>query len=223
MLEAARSLYIRALQRRQNTTKLIKMKLEIEVISREVIKPSSPTPDHLRHYQLSFLDQISPPVYNPLLLFYPADGDVKINSTEKTNQLKQSLSEVLSLYYPLAGRIQDNLFVECNDEGIPFFQAEVRCRLSQVAENPAPGELSKLIPFALDDAEGLPLGIQYNIFECGGIVIGGDGGDRGAEKYGEVDWELVMTGEGVIMGSEGGDDSGAGIEREGGTDGEKLG
>ncbi|KAJ6719714.1 ANTHRANILATE N-BENZOYLTRANSFERASE [Salix purpurea] len=149
------------------------MKLETEVISKEVIKPSSPTPDHLRHYHLSFLDQISPPVYNPLLLFYPAaDGDVKINSTEKTNQLKQSLSEVLSLYYPLAGRIQDNLFVECNDEGIPFFQAEVRCRLSQVSENPAPGELSKLIPFALDDAEGLPLGIQYNIFECGGIVIG---------------------------------------------------
>ncbi|KAJ6323556.1 hypothetical protein OIU76_010957 [Salix suchowensis] len=119
------------------------MKLESEVISKEVIKPSSPTPDHLRHYHLSFLDQISPPVYNPLLLFYPADGDVKINSTEKTNQLKQSLSE-----------------------------AEVRCRLSQVSENPAPGELSKLIPFALDDAEGLPLGIQYNIFECGGIVIG---------------------------------------------------
>ncbi|KAJ6721986.1 F21J9.9 [Salix viminalis] len=149
------------------------MKLEIEVISKEVIKPSSPTPDHLRHYQLSFLDQISPPVYNPLLLFYPADdGDVKINSTEKTNQLKQSLSEILSLYYPLAGRIQDNLVVECNDEGIPFFQAEVRCRLSQVSENPAPGELSKLIPFALDDAEGLPLGIQYNIFECGGIVVG---------------------------------------------------
>ncbi|KAF9673384.1 hypothetical protein SADUNF_Sadunf10G0018500 [Salix dunnii] len=148
------------------------MKLEIEVISKEVIKPSSPTPDHLRHYQLSFLDQISPPTYNPLLLFYPADGDVKINNTEKTNQLKQSLSEVLSLYYPLSGRIKDNLFVECSDEGIPFFQAEVRCRLPQVIENPAPGELSKLIPFALDDAEELPLGVQYNIFECGGIVVG---------------------------------------------------
>lgn len=148
------------------------MKIEIEVISNEIIKPSSPTPDHLRHYQLSFLDQISPPTYNPLLLFYPADGDVKINNTEKRNQLKQYLSEVLNLYYPLAGRIKDNLFVECNDEGIPFFQAEVKCRLPQVVENPEPSELNKLIPFALDDAEELPLGIQYNIFECGGIVIG---------------------------------------------------
>ncbi|CAK7332407.1 unnamed protein product [Dovyalis caffra] len=148
------------------------MKLEIEVISNEIIKPSSPTPDHLHHYQLSFLDQISPPVYNPLLLFYPTDGDAKINNIEKSNQLKQSLSETLKLYYPLAGRIRDNLFVECNDEGVPFFQAEVRCRLSQVVENPVPSELNKLIPFALDDAEELPLGIQYNIFECGGTVIG---------------------------------------------------
>ncbi|KAJ6898367.1 stemmadenine O-acetyltransferase-like [Populus alba x Populus x berolinensis] len=137
------------------------MKIEIEVISNEIIKPSSPTPD-----------QISPPTYNPLLLFYPADGDVKINNIEKPNQLKQSLSEILNLYYPLAGRIKDNLFVECNDEGIPFFQAEVKCRLPQVVENPDPSELNKLIPFALDDAEELPLGIQYNIFECGGIVIG---------------------------------------------------
>ncbi|KAG6759085.1 hypothetical protein POTOM_035552 [Populus tomentosa] len=148
------------------------MKIETEVISNEIIKPSSPTPDHLRHYQLSFLDQISPPTYNPRLLFYPADGDVKINNIEKPNQLKQSLSEILNLYYPLAGRIKDNLFVECNDEGIPFFQAEVKCRLPQVVENPEPSELNKLIPFALDDAEELPLGIQYNIFECGGIVIG---------------------------------------------------
>ncbi|KAL3577884.1 hypothetical protein D5086_019388 [Populus alba] len=137
------------------------MKIEIEVISNEIIKPSSPTPD-----------QISPPTYNPLLLFYPADGDVKINNIEKPNQLKQSLSEILNLYYPLAGRIKDNLFVECNDEGIPFFQAEVKCRLPQVVENPEPSELNKLIPFALDDAEELPLGIQYSIFECGGIVIG---------------------------------------------------
>ena len=81
------------------------MKIEIEVISSEIIKPSSPTPDHLRHYQLSFLDQISPPTYNPLLLFYPADGDVKINNIEKPNHLKQSLSEVLNLYYPWCNHI----------------------------------------------------------------------------------------------------------------------
>ncbi|KAJ4845087.1 hypothetical protein Tsubulata_047756 [Turnera subulata] len=148
------------------------MMLEIEVISKEIIKPSSPTPDHLRHYQLSFLDQISPPVYNPLALFYPVRGDDKLNQLEKSHQLKQSLSQVLTYYYPLAGRIKGNLFADCNDQGIPFFQAEVKCQLSDFIDNPMPSELTKLIPFELDDAEELPLGVQFNVFECGGIVVG---------------------------------------------------
>ncbi|ONI30186.1 hypothetical protein PRUPE_1G235900 [Prunus persica] len=52
------------------------MKVEVEVISKEIIKPSSPTPDHLRYLQLSFLDQLAPPVYNPFVLFYEFNGEV---------------------------------------------------------------------------------------------------------------------------------------------------
>ncbi|XVF43805.1 hypothetical protein PTKIN_Ptkin02bG0070100 [Pterospermum kingtungense] len=95
------------------------MKLKVEVKSKEIIQPSSPTPDQLRHYQLSFLDQISPPVYNPLVLFYPmTQSNIQVNKVEVIDHLKQSLSNALTYFYPLAGCINDNLFVHCNDEGI---------------------------------------------------------------------------------------------------------
>ncbi|KAL6294340.1 hypothetical protein ACE6H2_002482 [Prunus campanulata] len=150
------------------------MKVEVEVISKEIIKPSSPTPDHLRHYQFSFLDQIAPQVYNPLLLFYAHNAKTQPNSTEISNHLKNSLCEVLNLFYPLAGRIRNNQFIHCNDEGTPFVEARVLdCTLSDVLNNPIPGELNKFMPFELDDiSNSLPLGVQLNIFQCGGFAIG---------------------------------------------------
>ncbi|CAB4294794.1 unnamed protein product [Prunus armeniaca] len=150
------------------------MKVEVEVISKEIIKPSSPTLDHLRHYQFSFLDQIAPQVYNPLLLFYEHNAKTQPNNTEISNHLKNSLCEVLNLFYPLAGRIKNNQFIHCNDEGIPFVEARVLdCTLSDVLSNPIPGELNKFMPFELDDiTNSLPLGVQLNIFQCGGFAIG---------------------------------------------------
>ncbi|KAK9934471.1 hypothetical protein M0R45_021614 [Rubus argutus] len=75
------------------------MKVEVEVISKEIIKPSSPTPEHLRHYQFSFLDQTSPLVYNPLLLFYEFNAETQPNITEISNHLK-NLSQSLDSFLP---------------------------------------------------------------------------------------------------------------------------
>ncbi|KAM7269511.1 hypothetical protein ACFE04_025008 [Oxalis oulophora] len=144
------------------------MNLIVKVISNEIIKPSRPTPDHLRYYQFSFLDQISPPVYNPLVLFY--NGGVC--NIDRTNRLKQSLSEVLTDFYPLAGCVKENFYVDCNDQGVPYKEARVNCRLSDVVGNPVPGELRKLVPFELDNAKEFLAGVQFNVFECGGIGIG---------------------------------------------------
>lgn len=47
------------------------MKMEVEIISKEKIKPSSPTPSHLRTFKLSLLDQLIPAPYAPVILFYP--------------------------------------------------------------------------------------------------------------------------------------------------------
>lgn len=148
--------------------------VEVEVVSRETIQPSSPTPHHSLHYQLSFLDQISPPVYNPWVLFYRGDDDGEdgLDVADISARLKSSLSETLTHYYPLAGRLRDNLEVDCNDEGIPYLETRVKGRLSDVIQDPDPAELQKFVPFALDAADDVSLGIQLNVLECGGIVIG---------------------------------------------------
>ncbi|XP_022775628.1 vinorine synthase-like [Durio zibethinus] len=149
------------------------MKLEVEVISKEIVKPSSPTPDRLCRYQLSFLDQLTPTIYNPLILFYPEICDTEANKIRTSDQLKQSISNALTYFYPLAGRIMENqMFVDCNDEGIPFLEVRVKCQLSDVIKNPVPCELNKLLPFEIEDAKEPPLGIQFNIFDCGGLGIG---------------------------------------------------
>lgn len=150
--------------------------MKVEIISNEIIKPSSPTPDHLRQYQLSFLDQLSPRSYNPFLYYYALncahsadDSDFITNVYDK---LKKSLSEALTLFYPLAGRLISDRFLECNDEGIVYLEARVKSKLLEVVVNPIPSELNKLLPFELDEIAELPLGVQLNTFECGGIAIG---------------------------------------------------
>lgn len=145
----------------------------MELISRKIIKPSSPTLDHLRHYQLSFTDQLCPPVYTSFVFFYPADdADTKFDNLEILEQLQQSLSNVLTHFYPLAGRLKDNIYVDCNDGGVPFLQVRVKFKLVHVLESREPGELNKFLPFECDGDHEFLSGVQFNIFECGGIGIG---------------------------------------------------
>ncbi|XP_030496406.2 stemmadenine O-acetyltransferase [Cannabis sativa] len=154
--------------------------VEIEVISNEIIKPYSPTPDDLRHYKLSFLDQISPKVYNPLLFFYelksddPNDDHSHHNlNNNMINHLKKSLSKVLTQFYPLAGRFKDDLFVDCNDQGVPFLETKVKGQsFSEAIKAPIPSDHNKFLPFKLDEVGEFALGVQLNIFENGGIAIG---------------------------------------------------
>ncbi|KAJ7961894.1 Vinorine synthase-like [Quillaja saponaria] len=146
------------------------MKLQLELLSKEFIKPSSPTPKTLRHYQLSFLDQIAPHLYNPMVYFFAP----KLDSTEISTRLKESLSNILTHYYPFAGRIRDDKFIDCNDEGIPYVEARVNIKLNDFLDNPAPGELNTLLPCKLRDAaeSNITLGVQLSVFGCGGIAIG---------------------------------------------------
>ncbi|KAM7278943.1 hypothetical protein ACFE04_006077 [Oxalis oulophora] len=91
--------------------------MKIEIVRRETIKPSSPTPDHLRKFKLSFLDQLIPNEYVSLLLYYPPkDFDPK-DGGNMLDRLKSSLSKTLTRFYPFAGRLNDDVSVDCNDEG----------------------------------------------------------------------------------------------------------
>ncbi|KAH7515583.1 hypothetical protein FEM48_Zijuj10G0042000 [Ziziphus jujuba var. spinosa] len=147
--------------------------IDIQVISKQSIKPSAPTPDHLRHYQLSFIDQIAPTVFIPMIFFYPKKADhINLSKKRLVDRIKNSLSKSLTLFYPLAGRVKNKLYVECNDDGACYFEAEAKCKLSDILQNPNPHDMNQLLPFELDDVNGLPLIVQVTFFECEGITLG---------------------------------------------------
>ncbi|XAR48146.1 Vinorine synthase [Bertholletia excelsa] len=143
--------------------------MKLEIALRETIKPSSPTPPELRIYRLSFLDQISPLVYMPIILFFGSvDGAVP---GEKSCKLKTSLSETLTRFYPLAGRLVENDAIDCNDDGVSYVEAQAKCRVSDVTGDPIPGEFNKLLPQELDVPDDKLLSVQVTFFSCGGVAI----------------------------------------------------
>ncbi|XP_035550998.1 vinorine synthase-like [Juglans regia] len=154
--------------------------MEVEIISKEKVKPSSPTPYHRRYFKLSFLDQFAPPFYTSTIFFYHSNypGQKYFNPLERSSWLKKSLAETLTRFYPLAGKLNfEDVSVDCNDEGVNYIQARVACKLSQVVDKADGKALLPLLPFdAHKDCTGpgetVLLAIQYSIFECGGVAIG---------------------------------------------------
>lgn len=150
------------------------MEVKVQISKRETIIPSSPTPAELRSFKLSLFDQLNPALYTPLLLFY-TDHHGQLTPNEKSGRLKLSLSRTLSHFYPLAGRIRDNLFIECTDQGAEFIEAKVSCCLSDVLKQPNEMVLEKFLPtdiYSTDARDGPLLRAKVNFFECGGLVIG---------------------------------------------------
>ncbi|KAI3472586.1 hypothetical protein Pfo_031102 [Paulownia fortunei] len=149
--------------------------LNVEITSKEMIKPSSPTPNHLRNLKLSFLDQIAPQVFVPLIFFYQNDElNLNImNHVEISRLLKQYLSQILTHFYPLAGRIQENSFIDCNDAGAEFIEARAHARLTEVIEEPKMEELKQFLPVEpLGQTEKFILSGKITFFDCGGIAVG---------------------------------------------------
>ncbi|KAL5984082.1 hypothetical protein ACLOJK_018184 [Asimina triloba] len=156
-----------------------------------MIKPSTPTPPHLRSYKLTLLDRECPPCYVPFIFFYPNNEEEGPNTSplaEKIRKLKQSLSETLTLYYPLAGKLPEAekeetgdeegvefAEVECNDQGVEVTEARVEGRLSDLLQNPYMEVLDRLVPCSFitprSGVEGA-IPTQLNVFDCGGIAVG---------------------------------------------------
>ncbi|KAG7533255.1 Transferase [Arabidopsis thaliana x Arabidopsis arenosa] len=107
------------------------MEAKLEVAEREIIKPSSSAPhDRL---QLSLIDVFFPKVYVSAIFFYQtvAGGE---SPAIISGKLKSSLSETLSRFYPLAGRIE-GFSINCNDEGAVFTEARTDLLLSDFLKN----------------------------------------------------------------------------------------
>lgn len=99
---------------------MITSEMKVEIIHRETIKPSSPTPHHLKTLELSVFDQIASDVYVLLLFFYRPHNS-SVTSAEISNIPKTSLSKTLTLFYPWAGQFQYNDSICCNDRGVVCF------------------------------------------------------------------------------------------------------
>ena len=152
------------------------VKVEVSIVSKETIKPSSPALHHMKPYKLSIFDQVTPTTYVPTIFFYPMT-DLNLNISQVIAQLKKSFSETLSIFYPLSGRIKDNLFIHEFDMGVPYLEALVNCCMSEFLKHQEIELLNLFIPCNVfckesDTTAVALIAFQLNIFVCGGIAIG---------------------------------------------------
>ncbi|KAK1440986.1 hypothetical protein QVD17_06822 [Tagetes erecta] len=152
--------------------------MEVEFISKENIKPSSPTPHHLKTFNLSILDQLITTPYIPIILYYPNihNCDNVFQALQRSLLLKKSLSKTLTQFYPLAGTTKDHLSIDCNDVGANYVLALVHGRCDDFLRCPDNRLINKFLPIepSFDGSNvGAPVtNVQVNIFKCGGIAIG---------------------------------------------------
>ncbi|XP_059310260.1 stemmadenine O-acetyltransferase-like [Lycium ferocissimum] len=157
-----------------------KMGMQMEIISINKIKPAKPTAHHLKTHKVSLLDQLVEHAYVPLVLFYANDNFGKFKNNEHLDirfLLKQSLSKTLVSFYPLAGKVKDDMQIECNDDGIHYVEVQIHCELSNFL-SPKPNNrlIHNLLPFDPCSKELAKMDfvvmVQVNFFECGSIAIG---------------------------------------------------
>ncbi|MCD7449652.1 hypothetical protein HAX54_000882 [Datura stramonium] len=146
-------------------------RLDIQIQTRKMVKPSTPTPNHLRSLKLSFFDQGAPRMYVPILFHYLPTSEGSI--AERCDKLQKSLSQTLTKFYPLAGRFSEDEFtIHCNDEGVEYLETKVNADLA-VFLYQGPNNIEVLDDLLPTDMPSSPLlGIQVNIFNCGGLVMG---------------------------------------------------
>ncbi|KAG2239173.1 hypothetical protein Bca4012_023939 [Brassica carinata] len=153
--------------------------MKVKTTSKEIIKPSSTSPNDLQTLQLSIYDHFLPPIYTVAYLFYTKDDELMISPDHTSHKLKTSLSETLTKLYPLAGRI-NGVTVDCNDEGAVFVEARVdNCSLSGFLASPDLKAIQQqLLPLDAvvnphEAASTWPLLlVKATYFQCGGMAIG---------------------------------------------------
>ncbi|KAK7829845.1 vinorine synthase [Quercus suber] len=87
---------------------------------------------------------------------------VRITCRKKRRRPADSLTQ----FHMLARQVKDNLYIDCNNEGINYVEAEVKCNLSEFLKSPAPSKLNKFLPFELNEVNELPTTIQVTFFNC---------------------------------------------------------
>nr|XP_043625851.1 coniferyl alcohol acyltransferase-like [Erigeron canadensis] len=142
----------------------------VNVIENAVVHAEEPWNDHWVAF--TNFDRLVPPVDTGSIFYYkePSNGTF----TEIIDALKASLSQVLTLFPPLAGKIEwngeagENQF-HCNNQGVDFVVAVADVELKELNfYNPDECVEGKLMP---KNKRGI-MSIQVTQLSCGGIVIG---------------------------------------------------
>ncbi|KAI5669707.1 hypothetical protein M9H77_19560 [Catharanthus roseus] len=142
-------------------------KMVAETISKMLIKPSSPTPESLSRYNLSYNDQVISLFYGSFAVLYSNTGH-EISTIRQL--LQDSLSRILVSYYPLAGRLVENDYIHCNDQGAEFVEVRVNCSMNDILKQPSQLQDVVLPPVAHAAEDSLVV-VKLTHFDCGGIAI----------------------------------------------------
>lgn len=153
----------------------------VSLQSFHTIIPSEPTPNTKL---FSLCEQIKLHTHAPLLYVYKPhhvhDNNIASSTFNFALQtLRNSLSQVLTIYYPLAGRLswieRGQWELHCNAKGAQFLEAYCEQNLAGLGDFVPTQLVSQLIP-NIDynvPIEDMPLlAVQLTRFKCGGLTIG---------------------------------------------------
>ncbi|KAK1438469.1 hypothetical protein QVD17_04278 [Tagetes erecta] len=143
------------------------MAMKFEKLSSKFIKPLVPTPPSLKHYKISFIDELIPFMNVSIVLFFTK------NSNRNVVHLQKSLEKTLVRLYPLAGRyVEASHTIDCNDQGVEFTQSTVNIKLEDVVSPKVNVKsIDEFIPF-ITTTQTVVLKIQLTTFKCGGVALG---------------------------------------------------
>ncbi|PWA37760.1 transferase, Chloramphenicol acetyltransferase-like domain protein [Artemisia annua] len=143
-----------------------------------VIKPGKPTPSV--SMCVSELDQEKHITHALIVYFYrPPSGSFSF--TLASQELRDSLSQALVHFYPLAGRLHfipgsgGRVALSCNSSGAIFYEARSSAKIEDFSDFSLPDERRSLVPevdYALDLHELPLLMVQLTELGCGGISLG---------------------------------------------------
>ncbi|XP_030538299.1 acetyl-CoA-benzylalcohol acetyltransferase-like [Rhodamnia argentea] len=150
--------------------------MKVEVQWKKLVKPTAPTPHHRQKLKLSPIDGIQVPFYVGSNFCYRDNAENRgVDTLQRLHRMEKSLSETLTLFYPMAGRYteDDGCFIDCNDLGVEFVHAKVDGQIDQLLHGDLDMELIGRLSQFPTNVVGNPLVvIQVNTFKRGGLVVG---------------------------------------------------